>query len=529
MTSEPRFATVWADRAGTCATAPDTRPRMLPLPLPAETPDAALAVAIIGHSDDAIVAKTLDGIVLSWNGGAERLFGYPAGEMIGSSITRLFPADRMFEEAELIAKVQAGGSIDHFETKRLRKDGSIVDVSVCLSAIRDPSGTIVAIAKTARDITERVRLRSQLDDLSADMARILDHSSAAVSLWNPDGTNRFANLAYAQTFGFTPESIRGRHVSEVLGARLYAEVRPGIERALAGERYAYERELELPFGRRRTLSIEYLPDLRRQVDGRPGLFVFVHDITVIRDAERESREREAAENASRMKSEFLARMSHELRTPLNAILGFAQLLSAGMSAANATRKQLDQLREIEAAGWHLSKLVDEVLDFTRIEAGGLALDLASIDVGEAVGRAIATEAPRATAQQVVVTFDAAAGPHKAYVRADETRLQQILLNLLSNAIKYNRPGGHVQVEIGPPAGSFVDIRIRDTGIGMSEEQMRHLFEPFQRLGMERTRTTGSGMGLVVSRLLAERMGGQILVSSVAGAGSEFTVRLPAAA
>ena len=247
-----------------------------------------------------------------------------------------------------------------------------------------------------------------------------------------------------------------------------------------------------------------------------------------RELAREIREREAAEFANRAKGEFLSRMSHELRTPLNSVLGFAQLLAVDPSAP-LSGKQLERVRLIEKAGWHLRDMIDEVLDLARIEAGALRVELAPVDLGPLLDECRSLLAAEAGQRGIVIgpVPGGAAASQDWIVLADPTRLRQILLNLLGNAVKYNRDGGSVSLQIGRRSKDEVAVAIADTGPGLSGEEIARLFVPFDRLGREK-HSPGTGIGLVISRQLAESMGGSLEVRSVPQRGSTFTLVMPAA-
>ena len=232
---------------------------------------------------------------------------------------------------------------------------------------------------------------------------------------------------------------------------------------------------------------------------------------------------EAAEAANRSKSEFLSRMSHELRTPLNAVLGFAQLLELDQ----LTGSQQDSVTQILKGGRHLLDLINEVLDIARIDTGSLPLSLEPVLVSELVDDTLVLMGPLADHRRIhVVASSPAAGG--AYVMADRQRLKQILLNLVANAIKYNHDGGTVAVSCDPAAAGRLRITVADTGPGIRAEHLDRLFVPFERLGAERTEVEGTGVGLALSRRLAQFMGGTVEVSSTYGEGSRFWVELPVA-
>ncbi|MEW5879982.1 MAG: ATP-binding protein [Pseudomonadota bacterium] len=234
---------------------------------------------------------------------------------------------------------------------------------------------------------------------------------------------------------------------------------------------------------------------------------------------------EAAEGASRAKSEFLSRMSHELRTPLNAILGFAQVLQ--LKTNDLPPGARDQLRAIESAGWHLLELIDEVLDLSRIESGAMTVRREPVDVAPLVTECARMADPLARKHRVRVV-DRAAEARGVHALADHTRLKQVVTNLLSNAIKYNRAGGSATLTVRRGADGRVEIGVADTGRGFTEAQLARMFEPFNRLGAEDGPVDGTGIGLVITKRLVELMGGTLRVDTRAGLGSEFTVRLPAA-
>ncbi|MBX3600661.1 MAG: PAS domain-containing protein [Rubrivivax sp.] len=258
--------------------------------------------------------------------------------------------------------------------------------------------------------------------------------------------------------------------------------------------------------------------------GRPLRRIGVNwDVTEIRSAESARRERELALRESQAKSKFLARMSHELRTPLNAVLGFAQLLlsdESGRDEAAASRRR--RLEHIRSAGQHLLDLINDVLDLASLEGGEVRITLQPVALEPLVQQALPLLEPLRELRQVRLRC----GPLPGVVAADPTRLRQALLNLLSNALKYNRPGGEVRVESFGGDGRVV-LRVTDTGLGMDEQQLRQLFEPFNRLGADDS-VEGTGIGLAIVKALVERMGGEVRVSSRVGAGSVFELHLPAA-
>jgi signal transduction histidine kinase/CheY-like chemotaxis protein len=244
------------------------------------------------------------------------------------------------------------------------------------------------------------------------------------------------------------------------------------------------------------------------------------------DLERTERQaREVAEAANRSKSEFLSRMSHELRTPLNAVLGFGQLLELD----ELTELQQESVTQIVKGGRHLLGLINDVLDITRIETGNLAMSLEPVSAGDVVDEVLDLMRPLADARHIVLAAAQPDGLSGLHVLADHQRLKQILLNLVSNAIKYNQPGGSVIVSTQPTEPAQIRITVADTGAGIDPADLERLFVPFERLGAERSEIEGTGVGLALSRRLAEAMGGTVDVESTPGIGSRFWTQLAAAA
>ena len=257
-------------------------------------------------------------------------------------------------------------------------------------------------------------------------------------------------------------------------------------------------------------------------DGRPyAVCAIAIDVTERKKTDDALRmARLEAERANRAKSAFLSNMSHDLRTPLNAILGFAQLLELD----DRPDDRQESVAQILRGGTHLLSLINEVLDIARIEAGHLSLSMEPVHALEIVELAAELVRPLAAQRGISVVIDKAAAAD-IVVLADRQRLNQVLLNLLSNAVKYNRPNGTVTIGFEAVAGGRVRLTVTDTGAGIAEEKRRLLFQPFERLGAEQTAIEGTGLGLALSRGLAEAMGGALGVDSEVDRGSTFWIEL----
>jgi len=310
-----------------------------------------------------------------------------------------------------------------------------------------------------------------------------------------------------------------------------------FRQSLGGKSVRSEIRTEGGNGKRRTFDVSFKPifDVSQNIQ---YVIVEGRDVTDYREVqeqlieltenleskiiERTSELNQAkveAERANKAKSDFLARMSHELRTPMNAVLGFSQLLGSG-SVGHLTPEQQEMVNEILGAGQHLLGLIEEVLDFSRIEAGEFSIELRNLDLIAAVQSSISMVMPELMQQGLRISRNFKTD--EIQILADDLRVKEILINLLSNAIKYNKPGGEVIVEIIPVNDSFVRVQVEDTGIGIRPLDFDRVFEPFDRIDQE-YKTLGSGIGLSVSRKLAEKMGGSMGFESVAGKGSRFWV------
>jgi signal transduction histidine kinase/ActR/RegA family two-component response regulator len=275
-----------------------------------------------------------------------------------------------------------------------------------------------------------------------------------------------------------------------------------------------------------VVHVQLTAALLRDAAGQPRSTVgVVEDIGEHLRLVEAERARDMAESSNRAKSEFVSRMSHELRTPLNAMLGFSQLLSLDRKPPLAEHQRA-WASQIQQAGWHLLHMINDTLDLSRIESGMLKLEPVPLELEPLVQAAIGMVGPAAEkrALQIEQRLDRRARA----VLGDETRIKQILTNLLSNAVKYNVDGGRVVVKARVTETDVVEISVIDSGLGMTRAQMDELFQPYNRLGRERTPVEGTGIGLVISRRLAELMGGSLRAQSVAGVGSTFLLTLPRA-
>jgi PAS domain S-box-containing protein len=475
--------------------------------------------AIVESSDDAIISKDLNGVIVSWNRAAERLFGYTAAEIVGQSVRVIIPPDRQSEEEYVLGAVRRGEIVDHFETVRLRKDGSSVPISLTVSPIRTSTGEIVGASKIVRDLT-RVQ-GAQRDSLR--LASIVDSSDDAIVSKDLNSIVTSWNAAAERMFGFAAPEMVGQSIRRLIPEDRQQEEDEVLSRIRRGERVEhYETVRRRKDGSLVPVSLTVSPIL-----GQDGAVVGASKIARdISERERAEEERQRlltiARDASRLKDEFLATLSHELRTPLNAIVGYVRMMQSDLLTGEKRTRAMDTVARNVTS---LTQIVEDVLDVSRIIAGKLRLDVQPVDLAPVIQNAVETVRPAADAKGVrlVTIMD----PRAAPVSGDPERLQQILWNVLANAVKFTPRGGRVQVRL-ERVNSHLEIVVSDTGAGISAEFLPHVFDRFRQAdaGINRARG-GLGLGLAIARHLVELQGGRIFAESDGpGTGATFRVELP---
>jgi PAS domain S-box-containing protein len=393
------------------------------------------------------------------------------------------------------------------ESSAFAPDAPRVSIGSMLSMAREKVGPI--------DSEEMVSLYGTILDTSPDMLCLLDLNGTVL---------RFSG-AQESILGYPSGYFAGRDLLALVHPDDQGAVQSELDRMASGEavRFDIRYRLARADGMWTTLSTRGRVVLDEE--GK-SIAVVATSRDVTSDVQAEQKLLLAvsnAEQANRAKSEFLSRMSHELRTPLNSVLGFAQLLEMD----ELSNSQGEAVEHILRAGRHLLGLIDEVLDISRIETGHLELLMEPVELRQLVADAVGLTSP--LADRAGVTVSIVGGLEESVcVEADRQRLLQVLLNLLSNAVKYNSPGGKVRVTCEALRGGHVGVAVSDTGVGISDEDMPRLFEPFERLGADRIGIEGAGVGLTIAKNLIERMGGILDVYSRVGEGSTFEVVLKAA-
>ena len=499
---------------------------MLDPSLPAGEEALLRLAAIVDSSDDAIIGKTLDGVITSWNSSAVRIFGYTSAEAIGQHITLIIPKERWPEEDDVLARVRAGQRVDHFETVRMAKGGQTVAVSTTVSPIRDPSGRIIGASKIARDISGR----RQEEITQARLAAIVESSDDAIVSKTLDGVITSWNTAAERMFGYPASEAVGQHITLIIPQERRSEEDHVIARIRRGERLSHFETV-----RRRkdgqlvevSLTVSPVRDAHGNVVGASKVARDISERRALEQIrrtlfEREQTARVEAEALNRGKDQFLATLSHELRTPLNSIYGWARMLEAGRLDPEAMKRATQGiLRGAKAQ----VQLIEDLFDVSRVITGKMHLAVRPLVVSEVLEAALDTVRPAALAKGI--RLDVTLDPLVSLILGDPDRLQQVVWNLLSNAVKFTPQGGRVQLVL-KSAGSQIEISVSDTGQGIAPEDLPQLFERFRQLDTGSTRRHGGiGIGLALVRHLVELHGGTVAATSRGvGQGSTFSVTLP---
>ncbi|MEI9941900.1 MAG: PAS domain S-box protein [Pseudomonadota bacterium] len=484
--------------------------------------------SLLESAPDAIVIVDLGGRITLVNAQTEKVFGYPRGELVGQSVDMLVPkrlrgAHRVHREGYAHGpKPRNMGA--GLELYGLRKDGSEFPVEISLSPLETEEGTWVSTA--IRDISER-RLAEATARLASDrLLSAVESIQGMLALYDADDRLVLCNSACRELLGRgSPGKIVGRTFAELLQDAVNGDLFELGERTPHDFVATWLDYHENPFG---VFDVKLRGGQRLRVANRRtlegGVVSTMWDTTA--DAQREAelvQARALAESANSAKSEFLSSMSHELRTPLNAILGFAQLLQRDKKSP-LNERQLERLDHVHKGGEHLLRLIDDILDLSRVEAGQVSVSAEPVGVGEVLTEVQSTLAPMAA--RLGVELQLAPMPDaELQVIADRTRFAQILINFGSNSIKYNRPGGVVTFAVSSVSTSVLRVSVIDDGIGIPSDKQDKIFQPFQRAGQEAGPIEGTGIGLAITKRLAELMSGSVGFTSVPQQGSEFWLEL----
>ena len=514
----------------------------------------ALQKAIFNSANFSSIATDARGVIQIFNVGAERMLGYTALEVMN----KITPADISDPQeviarakalsVELVTQIEPGfealvfkasrGIEDIYELTYIRKDGSRFPAIVSVTALRDDQDAIIGYLLIGTDNTARKLAEEALVKVGALQTAILTSANFSIIATDEKGIIQLFNVGAEMMLGYVAEEVVNKikpsdiHDQDEVMARAQAlsleletTITPGFEALVFKASRGIEDIYELTYIRKdgsRFPAIVSVTALRDDYGSIIGYLLIGTDNSVRKQVELALKDAMAvAEKANLAKSDFLSSMSHELRTPLSAILGFAQLIESGSPQPTPSQKRsVDQILQ---AGWYLLELINEILDLALIESGKLSLSPEPVSLLEVMQECEAMIEPQADKRGIGVTFPLFAAP--CFVKADRTRLKQVLINLLSNAIKYNRPHGTVTVACVHQSQERIRICVEDTGMGLSLDKIAQLFQPFNRLGQQAHAEQGTGIGLVMTKRLVELMGGVIGVESTVDKGSVFWIEM----
>jgi two-component system, OmpR family, sensor histidine kinase VicK len=478
-----------------------------------------LAAMLVASSDDAIIGKDPDSAITTWNPAAQRLYGYSAEEVVGRNISFLLPPDRINELDAVLGQVARGAGAQHYDTKRVHKNGTLIDIAMTVSPIRDLAGTIIGTSTIERDITQR----KKTDSVVAEMAAIVDSSNDAIIGKSLEGVITTWNRGAEHVYGYMAAEMVGKNVSLLVPKDRPDEFTEIIAGMVANDARTDHFETQRIRKDGRLIDVSLTVSPIRNSDG-----VIVGASSVARDvtehnamaAALQASELKSVQAVSRAKDEMVSLVSHELRTPLASLLGFTELLYSRDFNADQRKQYLEvMLRE----GRRLTDLINDVLHIQRLEAGHQNLNLAPADVQALITRAVA-----AAGEDAERPIEVNLTPGLPLVMVDTDAILQVLANFLTNARKYSPDGGAILVTTHL-VGDMVEIHVLDHGLGLPAEVLPKLFATFYRVESGDHRVIkGTGLGLSINRRIVEAHGGRVAAYSEGrGSGSRFQFALPA--
>ena len=509
----------------------ETNRQLMQANLTLQISEEKLAVTL-NSIGDGVIATDADARVTLLNPLAEELTGWSQTEARGRLVDEIFNIVNKetrklaaIPVLDTLAKGNIQGLANH--TVLISRHGSECDIADSYAPIRDRDSQVIGAVLVFRDVTGDYAAQQALRDQQFYTRSLIESNIDALMTTDPAGIITDVNNQMEALTGCSREELIGQAFKNYFTDPERAEA--GINLVLS-ESKVNDYELTARARNGRETDVSYNATNFYNRDGvLQGVFAAARDVTerkrwdkVLLEQTQELETAKAiAEKANLAKSDFLSSMSHELRSPLNAILGFAQLMDSDTPPPSLVQKgSIDQILH---AGWYLLELINEILDLAVIESGRLALSLEAVSLPEVIQECQAMIEPQGQKRGISMSFPKFEGP--CYIKADHTRVKQVLINLLSNAIKYNQPGGSVSLSCSPGEAGFIRISVRDSGMGLTPQNLAQLFQPFNRLGQEAGGEEGTGIGLVVSKRLVELMRGRIGVDSTVQVGSHFWIDL----
>jgi len=512
--------------------------------------------AIVESSDDAIISKSVKGIITSWNKGAERLYKYKAYEVIGKPVSILMPKGRKSDFPWMMQQLQLGGKVEHYETKRQTKDGDILDVSITVSPIKDASGKIIGASKVARDITTQKRAEEQqrfLDRVSVLLSTTIDYESTLKSLGKiivPYMADYCRIVVLDEKQEIKEITVNHKDRKKIpLVRRLYAaykgQSRAGVGKILSSGKSEYFHKITPEIKKDSNAeTIQLITELHLQsYMGIPmkigkrviGALTFSStkkdrlytkdDVALGEELARRAalaienaRLYAASQKAVTIRDEFISIASHELKTPVTSLKMYVQVTKKQIEAKGGDGKNLEKMdNQVDK----LTHLIQDLLNVSRFQAGMLDYNDDLFDLDALVDEVVDNIQP--TTPKHLIKID---GILKKKVWGDKDRIGQVITNLLTNAVKYSPNADKVLITLTPEL-NFATVTVQDFGIGIDKQHLNKLFERFYRVNdMEEKTFPGLGLGLYISNEIIKRYGGKMKVVSQKGKGSQFSFTLP---
>lgn len=471
----------------------------------AEAKQAILA-SIIEASDDAIISKTLDGVITSWNFGAETIFGYKAEEVIGKHITILIPDARIAEEDYILSNIKNGVRIQHFQTTRISKEGHEIPISLTVSPVKDKEGVIIGVSKIARNIS----IEKLAEEKQAMLAAIVESSDDAIISKDLNGIISSWNSGAEKIFGYKEHEVLGKHISILIPQDSLDEETEIISRIRKGQKVNHFQTIRVTkTGDEIHISLTVSP----VKDGNGNI---IGASKVARDVTKEKKAEEEIRDLSQKKDEFIALASHELKTPLTSLSGFMQIIDKKISEPTSKILVGKSMKILEK----LNILIGDLFDISKIQSGKLQFHFERIDLTSFVLDLVETVRFSQSTHQINFISDGSVS-----IKGDRLRLEQVLVNLINNAVKYSPGANKVDVKIATTA-DYAIVSIQDYGLGISKEEQQNIFSQFYRVSGLSHKISGLGLGLYITKEIIDRHSGQIMVESELGKGSVFSFKLP---
>jgi len=470
--------------------------------------------AIVDSSDDAIISKTLDGIITSWNSAAQKMFGFSEQEALGKHISIIIPEDRLEEEDVIIDNVRHGDKIDHIETVRSTKEGKKLNISLTVSPIKNAQGEIIGASKVARDITDK-RTAEEKQSL---LAAIVNSSDDAIVSKTLEGIITSWNHSAEKMFGYTEKEAIGSHISLIIPTERIQEETVIIENIRNGRKIDHFETVRCRKDGGRvnvSLSVSPIKNWRGEVIGASKI---ARDITDKIEVEKKLQLYiEKLQELNIYKDEFMAMASHELKTPLTVIAVNLQILKLKMEQdPNITfiNKSEEQVKKF-------NDLINNLLNVSKINAGQLDLEKTDFDLNHLIKEIISDLDQTTFHHNIIFTHDTT----PFMVNGDRQKISQVVINVITNAIKYSPRGGNILLDI-KKENDKVLVSCSDNGIGIPAKDLENIFARFYRVSGIASSFSGSGIGLYISSEVIKAHGGQIWAKSEPGNGSTFHFTLP---